>query len=167
MTKAVWGSILTAAAIILLPSQVFAQASDTGSVTVSATVNAKAKLTLGATTASFGDDDPDVTPLLSAAAISVSVKSRTSAAGSVTLTVLAGGDLVNAATDTIAISALTWTVSGTGFAAGTMDKTTAQSLGSWTGGGTAAGTQTYKLVNSWNYKTGLYGATITYTLTAP
>jgi hypothetical protein len=41
------------------------------------------------------------------------------------------------------------------------------SLGSWTGGGSQAGTQTYKLVNSWDYKTGTYTATITYTLTAP
>ena len=49
---------------------------------------------------------------------------------------------------------------------GTMG-TTATSLGSWTGGGNAAGTQTYQLANSWNYRTGIYTATITYTLTAP
>jgi len=167
MTKAVWGSVLTTAAIVLLPSQVFAQASDTKSVSVSAIVNAKAKLTLGSLTATFGDADPDVTPLLTAPAITVDVRARTAAAGTVTLTVLAGGDLVNAATDTIAISALTWTASGTGFAAGTMDSTTAQSLGSWTGGGTQSGTQSYRLVNSWDYKTGTYTASITYTLSAP
>ena len=167
MTKAVWGNALTAAAIVLLPLQVYAQAIDTATVSVSATVSAKAKLTLGSTAASFADADPDLTPLLSATAISIDVKSRTSAAGSVTLTVLAGDDLLNVANDPIAINNLTWTVTGTGFAAGTMSKTVAQSVGSWSGGGTQSGTQTYKLVNSWSYKTGSYGASITYTLTAP
>jgi len=136
-------------------------------VTVSATVNAKAKLTLGTNTASFADADPDVTPLLSAAAISVDVKTRTAAASNVTLTVLAGGALTNASSDTIPINQLTWTATGSGFAAGTMSSSTAQALGTFLGGGTASGTQTYQLVNSWNYKTGSYSATITYTLTAP
>ena len=104
--------------------------------------------------------------LLSSTPITVDVKSRTAANGSVTLTVLAGGDLVNAASDAITIDQLTWTVSGA-LTAGTMSKTAAQSLGTWVGGGTQTGSQTYKLVNSWNYKTGTYGATITYTLTAP
>jgi hypothetical protein len=166
MSKAVWSGVLTAAAVLLFAGHANAQATDTASVTVSATVNAKAKLTMGSTTASFADADPDVTPLLSASAISVDVKARTTAAGSVTLTVLASDDL-STGSDAIAISNLTWTVTGTNFAAGTMSKTAAQSLGSWTGGGTQSGTQTYKLVNSWSYKTGSYSTTITYTLTAP
>jgi hypothetical protein len=166
-TKAVWGGILTAAALVLCSTQASAQAVDTKTVTVSATVNAKAKLTLGSNTASFADADPDVTPLLSAAAISVDVKTRTAAANNVTLTVQAGGDLVNAASDVININQLSWTVTGTGFAAGTMSSTVAQSLGTFAGGGNVSGTQTYQLVNSWNYKTGSYSATITYTLTAP
>ena len=33
--------------------------------------------------------------------------------------------------------------------------------------GTHNGTQTYTLVNSWNYVTGNYTTTLTYTLTAP
>jgi hypothetical protein len=167
MTKAVWGSVLTAAAIVLLPSQALAQQTDSKTVTLSVTVNAKAKLTLSSLTPSFSDADPDVSPLLTAPAITIDVKSRTTASGSVTLTVLAGGDLVNAASDSIDITALTWTVSGTGFAAGTMDKSTAQSLGTWSGGGAVSGTQTYRLANSWSYKTGSYNASITYTLTAP
>jgi hypothetical protein len=166
MTKAVWSSVLTAAAVLLFTTQAFAQATDTASVTVSATVNAKAKLTVGSGTASFADADPDVTPLLSATAISLDVKARTSTSGNVTLTVQADDDLTNG-TDTIGIGNLTWTVTGTNFAAGTMSKTAAVSVGSWTGGGTQSGTQTYKLVNSWSYKTGSYTATITYTLTAP
>ena len=167
-TKAVWGGILTAAALVLVSTQANAQAVDQKTVTVSATVNAKAKLTLGSTTATFNDADPDVTPLLTAtAAISVDVKTRTAAANTVTLTVQADGALTNAASDTIAINQLTWTASGTGFAAGTMSSGAAQTLGSFAGGGNATGNQTYQLVNSWNYRTGTYSAIITYTLTAP
>jgi hypothetical protein len=165
--KAVWGGILTAAALVLCSTQAHAQAVDTKTVTVSATVNAKAKLTLSSNAASFADADPDVTPVLSAAGITVDVKTRTASAGGVTLTVLAGGDLTNAASDTIAINQLSWTVGGTaGFTAGTMSATVAQSLGTF-GSGSLSDTQTYKLVNSWSYKTGSYTATITYTLTAP
>ena len=166
MTKACRRMALTAAAVLLFSTQAFAQATHGGSVTVSAQVNAKAKLTLGSATASFDDADPDTTPLLTAtSAISIDVKARTGASDNVTLTVLAGGDLTNGS-DTIPIGNLTWTVTGSNFAAGTM-ATSAVSLGSWTGGGNQSGTQTYKLVNSWSYRTGLYQATITYTLTAP
>ena len=168
MTKAVWGGIITAAALVLVSTQASAQAVDTKTVTVSATVSAKAKLTLGSNTATFNDADPDATPLLTAtSAISVDVKTRTAAANTVTLTVQADGALTNAASDTIAINQLTWTATGTGFAAGTMSSGAAQSLGSFAGGGTSSGTQTYQLVNSWAYKTGTYTAIITYTLTAP
>ena len=167
MTKAVWSGIFTtAAAVLLFSSPASAQATDTASVSVSATVNAKAKLTVGSGAVSFPDDDPDVTPILSATAISIDVKSRTSTAGSVTLTVQSDDDLLSGS-DTIAISNLTWAATGTGFAAGTMSKSAAVSIGSWTGGGTRSGTQTYKLVNDWAYKTGVYSAVITYTLTAP
>ncbi len=40
MTKAVWGSVLTAAAVLLFSNPVYAQATDTANVTVSATVSA-------------------------------------------------------------------------------------------------------------------------------
>lgn len=164
--KAVWSGVLAAAAILSLSTQAFAQATDTASVTVSATVNAKAKLTVGSATVSFADANPDVTPLLSATAVTLDVKARTSTSGNVTLTVQASDDLSNG-TDAIAISNLTWTATGSNFAAGTMSKTAAVSVGSWTGAGTQSGTQTYKLVNSWGYVTGSYSTTITYTLTAP
>ena len=168
MTKAVWSGVLTGvAAILLCSTQAFAQAATAGAtVTVSATVNPKAKLTVGAASVTFNDADPDVTPLLTAtAALSLNVRSRTAAASNVTLTVQSGGDLTSGS-DTIPIANLTWTATGTGYVAGTMG-TTASSLGSWTGGGNELGTQTYQLVNSWNYRTGTYSATITYTLTAP
>jgi len=167
MRKAVWSGVAAAAAVLMMSSPAFAQAaSDTKTVTVTANVNAKAKLTLGSNAATFADADPDVTPLLSATAISIDIKARTSAAGNVTLTVQSGGDLVSGS-DSIAINQLTWTATGTNFAAGTMSKTAAVSVGSWAGSGTPSGTQTYKLVNSWSYNTGAYTATITYTLSAP
>jgi len=167
MRKAVWSGVATAAAVLMMSSVAFAQAaSDTKTVNVTATVNAKAKLTLGSNAATFGDADPDVTPLLSATAISIDIKARTSAAGNVTLTVQSDGDLVSGS-DSIAINQLTWTVSGANFAAGTMSKTAAVSVGSWAGSGTPSGTQTYKLANSWSYNTGSYTAIITYTLSAP
>ncbi len=108
-----------------------------------------------------------MTTLLTAtSAVSLDVKARTTTNCNVTLTVLASDDLSNG-TDVIGIGNLTWTVTGTGFAAGTMSKTAAQSIGAWTGGGTQSGTQTYKPVNSWRYKTGSYSTTVTQTLTAP
>jgi hypothetical protein len=140
MTKAVWGGIFTAAAVLLCSSQAYAQATDGGTVTVTAAVNAKAKLTLGSASVTFNDADPDVTPLLTATgAVSVGVKARTSAAANVTLTVQSGGDLTSG-TDTIGIANLTWTAAGTNFVAGTMG-TTAVSLGSWTGGNNVTGTR--------------------------
>jgi hypothetical protein len=143
-------------------------ANDTKNVTVSATVSATAKLSLGSTTVSFPNADPDTTSSITASegAISVTAKSKTGAASSTTLTLLASADLTSGS-DTIAVSNVTWTVSGSGFAAGTMNKTTAQSVGSWTGSGNRSGTQTFALANSWNYATGNYSATGTYTLTAP
>ena len=169
MTKAVWSGVLTGiGAVLLCSTQAFAQAATAGaSVTVSATVSPKAKLTVGAASVTFNDADPDVTPLLTATLpLSLNVRARTAAASNVTLTVQSGGDLTNADSETIPIANLTWTATGTGYAAGTMG-TAASSLGSWTGGGNELGAQTYRLVNSWTYRTGTYTATITYTLTAP
>lgn len=166
MKKAVWSGFLVAAGFLLMSAPAFAQSTATGAINVTVNVSARAKLTLGAASVSFADADPDVTPTLTSSAISVDVKSRTSANGAVSLTVAAGGDLTNAATDTIAISNLTWTATGTNFVGGTSN-TTAQTLGSWTGSGNRAGSHTYSLPNSWAYATGAYTATLTYTLTAP
>lgn len=164
MKNALWSGIV-AAAILCWSAPAFAQATQTGSVNVSANVNAKAKLTLGAATVTFADADPDTTPSMTAAALSVDVKARTSDAGNVVLTVSAGGDL-DSGSATIAISNLTWTAAGAGFQAGTAN-TTDQTVGSWTGGGTYTGSQTYALANSWDYATGTYAVTLTYTLSAP
>jgi len=98
--------------------------------------------------------------------VDIDVKSRTTAAGAVTLTVLASGDLT-ATGASIPVGNLTWTVSGSGFQAGTSNKTTAQTVGGWSGSGNPSGTQTYALANSWSYATGTYTVTLNYTLTAP
>jgi len=165
MIKAVWTGAVAAAAILLLSSPVSAQQTDTKTVSVNATVNARAKLTLGSAAITFADADPDVTPTLTATAFSVDVKARTTAAGTVSLTVSAPN--FTSGSDSIPIGNLQWTATGTAFATpGTMS-TSAISAGSWTGSGNQAGTHTYTLANSWAYNTGSYGTTITYTLTAP
>ena len=167
MKKAVWRGIIAVAGVLAISTPVFAQANDTANVAVSVNVSARAKLTLGSAAISFADADPDVTANLTSSAISMDVRARTSASGTVALTVLANGDLTTTGGDSIAISGLTWTASGTSFVSGTSNKTTAQSVGSWTGSGNRTGSHTYSLPNSWTYATGSYSATLTYTLVAP
>ena len=166
MTKAVWSTITTTAAVLLFSTTAYAQASAPAALNVSVNVNAKAKLTLGTASIAFADADPDVTPTLTSAGVSFDVKARTSSTGNVTLTVLASGDLASA-TSAIAINNLTWSSTGAGFVAGTANKTTAQSVGSWTGSGNPTGSQVFSLPNSWTYNTGTYAVTLNYTLTAP
>lgn len=167
MTKAVWTTIAAAALLAAAVPAAAQSASDTASVLVTADVKAKAKLTLGAASVTFADADPTTTPTLSATPINVNVKARTSAAGNVTLTVVANHDLQSGG-DAIPIANLTWLVGGDpGLAPGTMDASTAHNVGTWTGSGNFSGTQTLQLVNDWAYNTGSYSATLTYTLTAP
>ncbi|HTI36669.1 MAG TPA: hypothetical protein VL484_03845 [Vicinamibacterales bacterium] len=166
MSKAVWTA---AAALAVFTIAVPAIAQSTATATVNVTVNVSARATLdlhGTNSVTFADADPDTTPSIAAPALTIDVKSRTSAASNVTLTVVSNQDLTSGS-DVIGIANLTWTSTGTGFAAGTMNKTTAQTVGSWTGSGTRSGTVTLKLANSWAYNAGAYTATLTYTLTAP
>jgi len=166
MRKAVWSGAATAAAVLMMSTAAFAQQTDSKSVSVTAQVNAKARLDLNAFSTSFDDPDPETVATYTAVTpIDVTVKARTSAAGAVTLTVQASDDLKTTASDVIPIANLTWTASG--LTAGTMSKLSAVTIGSWSGPGTHNGTQTYKLVNSWSYVTGTYTTSITYTLTAP
>ena len=156
-----------AAALIIGLTAVDAAAQATQNVAVSAVVNSQARLTVTGGPVAFADADPDVTPNIAASALTVNVRARAGSAASPTLTVIADGDLVSGG-DTIAIDNITWTVGGApGFMAGTMDDGTAQSLGNWTGSGSRTDTQVYSLANSWDYATGTYSATITYTLTVP
>jgi hypothetical protein len=155
--------------LVLMAGGAFA-ASDTKPLTVNATVNARGALTMGASSISFADADPDVTPSIAStpASISVTAKVRTGSASTATLSHQAADDLKNAALDIIAISNVTWTASGTGFIAGTMSKSAPVTAASWTGSGSHTdGSFSYFLANSWSYATGSYSASSTYTLTAP
>lgn len=164
---AVWAAAVACLALLTASAEGWA-ATDQQSLTINATVSAKAKLTLGEAAINFPDADPDSVPSIAATEnpVSVTVKAQTGSASSVTLTAQANGDL-DSGTDTIAITNVTWTAAGDpGFVAGTMD-TVAQSAGSWTGSGNRSGTFSYALANSWDYMPGSYSQTVVYTLTAP
>lgn len=158
--------IIALLALSLLAAGEAWAATSTANLTINYTIASRADLTLGATSITFPDSDPNSNPTVTAGPVTVTASVRTGATSSPGLTVVTGGDLV-AGTNTIPIGNITWTATGTGFVAGTMNKTTAQSAGQWTGSGSYSGSFTYALVNSWNYDTGSYSATATYTLTAP
>jgi hypothetical protein len=125
-------------------------------------------LTISPTSINFPNADPDTVPLIPATENPVTVHARAQVSGNkkVSLTVLAGGDLVSGSS-TIPIGNVTWTATGTGYVAGTMSNTSPQTAGQWQRSGDWLGTLSFFLKNSWSYATGHYVQTITYTLTAP
>jgi len=141
-------------------------AQSTQTLTINATVSARAELTISPTTISFPDASPTTTPSIPAnSTVAVTANVRTS--GTPTLKVLANGDLT-AGSNTIAISNLTWTASASPFIAGTMNKTTSQDAASFSAGsGSYSGVFTFALANAWGRAVGAYTQTATYTLTAP
>jgi hypothetical protein len=156
--------VATAAAVVMLAGSAAAQ-NPTETLTVSATVAARATLTISAATISFGDADPDVTPLLTAAPLTVTAKARVGQGEAVSLTVEATTPFEEGGGGQIPIGNLEWTGGGS-IAAGTAANAPV-ALGSWTNSGNRTGTQTYTLVNDWAYATGSYSVTMTYTLTVP
>jgi hypothetical protein len=160
------------AALAMLATMLAAQslngASITRNATMTATVNALAKLTLSRATLSFPDADPDTVPNITASGgpLAITAKARTAIGSTVTLSVQASGNL-QSGLDAIPISQVSWTAAGPGFVGGTLSSTTAQPVGTWISSGSWSGTQTYSLANSWSYVPGTYSATLTYTLTAP
>ena len=159
--------VLCALAVLTIPV-IAGAATDTETLTINASVLARAKLVLAPTIINFPDADPDVTPSIPATENSVNVIStvRTSSAGAVTLTCQANGDLVSGG-DVIAITNVTWTSTGAGYVAGAMNNAAPVAVGSWTGSGAYVGTNDFFLANSWAYNVGAYTQTVTYTLTAP
>ncbi len=143
-------------------------ASATTNVTVNSAVGARASLVFGTTTIGFPDADPGTVSSIPATqnAVSVTASVRSGSSSVSTLQVQAAGDLTSGS-DTIPISNVTWTATGAGFVPGTMNKATAQTAGSWTGPGQRSGSFSYFMANSWNYATGNYSVTVTYTLSAP
>ena len=141
---------------------------DTKSLTVNATVGARASMTLSTNTINFPGGDPDTTPSIPANEnpVTVTVKVRTGSSSTVTLTHQASENLKDGA-KSISITKLSWTAIGAGFVAGTMSKNSEVMAGNWTGPGICTGTFSYFFDNNWEYEPGNYSTLTTYTLTAP
>jgi hypothetical protein len=160
--------IMLMAVVLALVAAGWAQADTaTSTLTINAKINAKAKLSLSPATITFDDSgkDPDTDKTISSdKPVDITAKVKTGSSTGATLTCLASGDFDPA----IPVSAVTWTSGSTNYApTGTMDKTTAQNVASRTGSGDLSGTITPLMATSWNYPTGNYSVTVTYTLTAP
>jgi hypothetical protein len=142
-------------------------ATDSKPLTINATVAARATLTLGVPAINFPDADPGTVTDIPANEnpVSVTASVRTGASSHPTLTVKTGGNLISGS-DSIPITQVTWTATGS-FVGGTMNTTDTTASATWTGSGTRNGSFSYFLKNSWDYATGSYAATATYTLTAP
>ena len=142
-------------------------AGQTQNATLNASINGLARLSLSSAAITFPDADPDTVPSIQAAQgpITLTAKARTSANGTVTLTVLAS-DHLRSGVNTIPASNITWVTSGSGFSSGTLSAATAQIVAAWTGSGVRTGTQTFFFKNLWSYATGIYTLTMTFTLSA-
>ena len=140
----------------------------TQTLTINATVSARAELTLSPSTISFADASPTISPTIAAnSTVAVTANVRTAANSKATLLAAVSGDLTSGG-DSIPASNVSWTASAGPFIAGTLNKTTAQSAANFANGsGSYNGVYTFTLANSWSYNTGSYAATVTYTLTAP
>ena len=162
------GFVLVVGLILaLMAGEAFA-ASDEKNLTVNAQVDARAKLTLSHYVINFPDADPDEVSSIPASQnpVNVTAKVRTGKTSTATLEHQAADDLKSGG-DVIPISNVTWEATGDGYVSGTMNKTTKQTAGSWVGSGSRLGSFRYYLANSWDYATGTYTVTTTYTLTAP
>jgi hypothetical protein len=139
----------------------------TRTATLTITIASRVSLTLGMGTINFPAAHPDLVPSVPANEnpVTVTISVHASSSAIVTLTCLAGGDLVSGS-NTISAGAVSWTATGTGFLSGTMSRTSAQPAGQWTGLGTRSGTFSFRLANSWNYAVGAYSTSVVYTLTA-
>ena len=137
-------------------------------IDASAQISSAAQLTITPSAINFRDADPNALPSIPANEnpVSVTAYAQTTGNKTVTLTVLAAGDLISG-NDRILIDNVTWTATGSGFSGGTMSKTSPQNAGSWQRSGTRMGTFSFFLRNSWSYATGHYAQTVTYTLTSP
>jgi hypothetical protein len=145
-------------------------ATATASLTIGATVANMASLSLGETSITFPDSDPDTVLSIPADKnpVNVAAKAKTSKGSSVTLLIATPTDLT-AGTATIGIDQVRWTAAGdAAFVAGTMNKAAPQAaVSGWTDSAKKTGSFSYFLANSWSYATGNYSATATYTLTSP
>jgi hypothetical protein len=127
------------------------------------------QLTVSPRTITFASANPDTSPTVAAAPISVTVRVKGPNTVQWHLSLLADGDLVSGAS-TIPISNVTWTATqAPPFQDGTLSRTTAQTVagGSGTLNPGKTSTLTFSLVNSWLYDAGTYTQTLTFTLSSP
>jgi hypothetical protein len=126
------------------------------------------ELSVSPASVAFPSADPDVSPLVPAPPIVISIRIRQND-GPWSLTALAGGDLI-AGPSTVDITNVSWTATpAPPFQNGTLSKTVAQRMASGTGNVNPAtnGSVTFRLANSWNYSAGSYTQIVTFTLSAP
>jgi len=163
--------VLAAATLLAFTAGNAMAAGDTGAVLLSATIPAKATLTvIGSPTFNVSAVDSG-TAVAGSVATAVTAKVRTGATGTPTLTVVAGADFLNETYTTghnIPASDVKWTASGD-LIPGTLSTTDPQTVNSaWVGSSTYSGNMTWSLANNSDYSTGTYTPiTATYTLTAP
>jgi len=158
-------AVLTLTFVGLLCARV-SSAQSTQTLTINATVSARAELTISPTTINFPDASPTTTPSIPANS-TVSVTANVRTGGTPTLKVLANGNLTSGA-NSIAITNVTWTASAAPFIAGTLNSATSQDAATFSSGsGSYSGVFTFALANSWARADGSYTQTATYTLTAP
>lgn len=125
-------------------------------------------VSLSPTVIVFPPADPDTTPMVMSAPITINYRVR-QWSGPWQLTVLASGDLI-AGSSTVDISNVSWIASpAPPFQNGTLSKTVAQVVAAGVGNvnPTATGSLTFRLANSWNYSTGAYTQTLVFTLSTP
>lgn len=148
----------TAAALLLLAWPALA----------SAQAGPRLELSVSPVTISFGSADPDISPVVTASPVVVTIRIRQST-GPWQLTVLAGGDLMSGGT-AVDITNVSWTATpAPPFQNGTMSKTVAQRMAAGTGNVNPAanGSVTFRLANAWTYSAGIYTQTLVLTLSAP
>ena len=126
------------------------------------------ELTITPSVINFPPADPDASPVILSAPITVTYRIRQSP-GPWQMTVLASGDLMSGSS-TVDISNVSWVASpAPPFRDGTLNHTVAQIMATGEGNvnPTRHGSVTFRLKNSWTYDTGTYTQTIVFTLSTP
>lgn len=153
--------------LVLSQARAHAQSQLSRTVMIDAVIGSHVKVTFDRSSVEFDSQaGTDTLTPVEAAPLVVTAKARVPGNSRVVLTVQADGPFVSG-TDTIPENKLSWTTTGAGFAAGIANANAAETLGSWRGPGVWIGRQTYAFEDSWSYPAGVYGLTMTYTLSAP
>jgi hypothetical protein len=128
----------------------------------------QARISFSSTSVTFPDADPGLTPLVPSVPVglTISARARVPRNSQVTLTLQSTDDLRSGVT-VLPASLVTWTATGSGFADGTLSRTSPQLVGRWNGSGVRTGTQNFRFENRWTHPTGVYSATLVYTLSSP